>query len=64
MENSFSTNYLDFGGRSTVCAQCGYGFVKGDEALRIKETGDIIHRECYMDYTDDNIDELSEPLEF
>lgn len=53
-----------FSGHYTVCAQCGYRFTRGDEALRIKETGDIVHSECYIDYADDNIDELAEKLEF
>lgn len=64
MDNIVNRNYLDFGGFSTICAQCGYRFIKGDEALRVKETGDIIHRECYMDYTDDNVTELTDSIEF
>lgn len=54
----------NFSGHYTVCAQCGYRFTPGDEALRIKETGDIVHNECYVDYMDDNIDEIADKLEF
>jgi hypothetical protein len=53
-----------YGGGSTVCAQCGYRFIKGDEALRIKQTGDIIHSDCFIDYSEDNREELSEEFEF
>lgn len=53
-----------FSGHFTVCAQCGYRFVSGDDALRIKETGDIIHNDCFFDYMDDNMDEIAEKMEF
>lgn len=53
-----------FSGHYTVCAQCGYRFERGDEALRIKETGDIVHNDCYVDYMDDNVTELAESMEF
>ncbi len=56
--------FRDFTGYITVCAQCGYRFARGDEALRVKQTGDVIHVECFMDYTDDNKDELTDILEF
>ena len=56
--------FMDFGGVATVCAQCGYRLVRGDEALRVKQTGDIIHNECFMDYTDDNKTELTDIFEF
>ena len=49
---------------NTVCAQCGYRFVSGDEALRVKETGDIIHKGCWMDYSDDHMNELAEEMDF
>ena len=54
----------NFAGHCTVCAQCGYRFVHGDEALKIKETGDIIHNDCYVDYMDDNVEEIAEKIEF
>lgn len=50
--------------RNTVCAQCGYRLVRGDEALIVKETGDIIHKGCWFDYTDDNMGELTEELDY
>lgn len=56
--------FIDFTGHFTVCAQCGYRFIKGDDALRIRQTGDIIHESCWMDYADDNVSELSEDVEF
>lgn len=42
-----------------VCAQCGYRFTVGDEVLRVKATGDIVHRDCFIDYADDNIELLT-----
>lgn len=56
--------FIDFSGCVTVCAQCGYRFARGDEAYKVKQTGDVIHTECYMDYTDDNKEELTDILEF
>ena len=53
-----------FGGGSTVCAQCGYRFTKGDDAIRIRQTGDIIHTDCFIDYSEDNREELTEEFEF
>lgn len=55
---------MDFTGYVTVCAQCGYRFARGEGALKIRQTGDVIHRECFMDYTDDNKEELCDVLEF
>ncbi len=48
----------------TVCAWCGYRFERGDEALRVKDTGDIIHKDCWMEYSDDNVQELTSEIEF
>ncbi len=47
----------------TACAQCGYRFEKGDVALEINETGDVIHDGCRMDYFEDNIEEFSSSIE-
>ena len=55
MENTTGL-YAQGGCRNTGCAQCGYRFVK--------ETGDIIHKGCWYDYTDDNVSELTEEMEF
>ncbi len=43
----------------SICAQCGYRFVSGDDVLKVKITGDIIHEDCFIDYADDNVDVLS-----
>lgn len=53
-----------FSASSTVCAQCGYRFIRGDEAYRVNETGDVIHRECWIDYSDDYVGELCSEVEF
>lgn len=55
--------YTANGRRKTVCAQCGYMLVSGDTALRVHETGDIIHRECRVDYFDDNMEEFADFME-
>ena len=54
----------NFSGHLTVCAQCGYRFVRGDEGLWVKETGDVIHKDCWLDYSDDNADEFTNVLTF
>ncbi len=56
--------YFDATIHGTLCAQCGYRFVRGDEALKIHETGDIVHYECLMDYTEDNVDTLCDKIDF
>lgn len=43
----------------TVCAGCGYRFVKGDDAVKVKQTGDVVHRECWVDYANDSIDTMT-----
>lgn len=57
-------DYTDFHRHSTVCAQCGYRFASGDEAYMIKATGDIIHRDCFSDYTEDNMYEFADKIEY
>ncbi len=57
-ERNFDDNYST----CTVCAQCGYRFSKYDEAIRIKSTDDVIHRDCWIDYSDENVNELCEQV--
>ena len=54
----------DAGIHITFCAQCGYRFVRGDEILRLNHSRDLIHRDCFIDYCDDNIDELAYGMEY
>lgn len=64
MEN-YSRNYSgDFSGHMTVCAQCGYRFVSGERALWVRDTGDVVHRDCFGDYTEDNISEFTDEVGF
>ena len=64
MSNIYSGKYGIFSGHMTICAQCGYKFVDGDEALTVKGTSDVIHKGCWMDYSEDNVDELCEETDF
>lgn len=57
-------DYMTHAGHKPLCAQCGYRFALGDDGFRVKQTGDIIHRDCFMDYMDDNVNELCDELEF
>lgn len=57
-------DFSNFSGHITVCAQCGYRFTAGDDALWIRETGDVVHRDCFADYTQDNIEEFTEVIDF
>ena len=36
------------------CCQCGYAILPGEEALQIYVNGDVIHKECWQDYADEN----------
>ncbi len=47
----------------TICAQCGYRFIRGDIILRVHQTGDMIHKDCFMDYADDNVEEMCDEFE-
>ncbi len=59
-----TNNCSNFSGHITVCAQCGYRFVSGDDALWVKETGDVVHKDCFGDYIEDNAAEFTESIEF
>lgn len=45
------------------CAYCGFPILRGDEKLRVDATGDRIHRKCWSEYAEDNIDALCTALE-
>lgn len=47
----------------TLCAQCGYRFVRGERVLRVHDTGDFIHDGCLVDYVDDNLSEICDEFE-
>lgn len=64
METNRTNRCSDFSGHTTVCAQCGYRFVRGEEALWIEETGDIVHADCFRDYAEDNVGEFTQPMKF
>ena len=46
----------------TICAQCGYRFHKSDDIVRVKQTGDAVHRNCFADYAEDSVSELCDIL--
>ena len=46
----------------SVCTQCGYRFAVGDDVIKVNATGDIIHRDCFIDYADDNADLLTKSV--
>lgn len=64
MENFKKKVYSDYNSHMVVCAQCGYRFAKGDEGYVIKATDDIIHRDCFMDYAEDNMAEFCDTVDF
>lgn len=64
METRITNMCRSFSGHATVCAQCGYRFIRGEEALWIKETGDVVHKDCFYDYAEDNIEQFTKEIEF
>ena len=48
----------------TACAQCGYRLIVGDSALHVHETGDVIHKDCWMDYFEENMDNFAVSMDF
>ena len=62
-KKSMAERLTDVIGTTTVCAQCGYRFVKGDGVLRINQTGDCVHKDCFPDYIDENMEEFCEEFE-
>ncbi len=57
-------NYTDDCCTCTICAQCGYRFHRCDDVVRVKQTGDVIHRGCFTDYAEDSIGEMCDVLYF
>ena len=43
------------------CAYCGYEILPDDEAVRVKTTKDILHRQCWCEYAEDNCLDLCAP---
>ena len=37
------------------CCHCGYPILSGEEALELYSNGDIIHKDCWQEYADENI---------
>ena len=52
------------GRHMTVCAQCGYRLMKSDTVLNVNETGDLIHKDCWVDYFDENLGLFACEMEF
>lgn len=40
------------------CMYCGYPIERGEEKAKVLTTGDVIHKTCWIDYAEDNFDEL------
>ncbi len=40
------------------CAQCGYGICGMENAVEITATGEVIHKDCWYDYAQDNAEEF------
>jgi hypothetical protein len=64
MQEEKRNNCRDFSGHATVCAQCGYRFIRGETALWVNETKDVVHRDCFADYVEDNLYEFTEEMNF
>lgn len=64
MKTAKRNESADFSGHMTVCAQCGYRFVSGENAFWVKDTGDVVHKDCFGDYSEDNIGEFTEEINF
>lgn len=43
------------------CAYCGYEILPGEEAVKVGMTNDIIHRQCWCEYAEDNCLDLCTP---
>lgn len=57
-----SAQYTDEYCGCSVCAQCGYRFAAGDDVIKVNATGDVIHRDCFIDYADDNAQLLTKSV--
>lgn len=47
----------------TICEYCGRKIRYGQERLLVETTSDVIHRRCWTDYAEENVDELCRELE-
>ena len=46
------------------CCQCGFAILSGESALQIYANGDVIHKECWQDYADENADAFGKDFVF
>lgn len=46
------------------CCLCGYEIKPGEKAMEIHCNGDLIHKECWQEYAEDNIESFGKEFTF
>ena len=54
----FARKYSTVYDNAEKCCQCGYPIIPGEQALQIYCNGDVIHKECWLDYAEENTQAL------
>ncbi|MBO4429117.1 MAG: hypothetical protein J5832_04085 [Clostridia bacterium] len=44
------------------CAQCGFAVYSENGALRVNDTGELIHEDCWSEYSEEHMFELAEKV--
>ena len=44
------------------CAQCGFAVYSENGALRVNDTGELIHEDCWSEYSEEHMFELVEKV--
>jgi len=50
----FAQKYNTTFDNAEKCCQCGYPILEGEEALQLYINGDVIHKECWQEYAEEN----------
>ena len=50
----FAAKYNTIYDNAEKCCQCGFAIMPGEDAVQIYVNGDVIHKQCWQDYADEN----------
>lgn len=51
-----SVKQKDYINNAEKCCHCGFELLPGEEVMEIHTSGDIIHKSCWCEYADENLD--------
>lgn len=51
-----SVKHRDYINNAEKCSQCGFELLPGEEVVEIHTNGELIHKSCWCEYADENLD--------